>query len=388
MKLYEAIAADASERAGVSIVVPVYNEEDSLALLCERIGAVVTAAGLDYEIIFVDDGSTDASPERLKALAGSLDNVRCITFRRNFGKAAALDAGFAAASGEFVITMDADLQDDPQEIPNFIAKLHEGCDVVSGWKRVRNDPVHKTLPSRVFNLVVSRLSGVKLNDFNCGFKAYRAEALEGLSLYGELHRFIPVLLHWRGYRIGEIPVNHHARQFGRSKYGFNRLLKGALDFLGVMLNTRFATRPLHIFGAAGAIFGLTGTAILAYLCVLWILGLGPIGDRPLLMLGMLLVMTSFQFITIGLLGEFIQRQGSRSDHPYTIKTTLNLEDKLQTGIPAARRLAEIARRMRESHPDEHHDNPARHDRAPYREIQQSEPAPSSEPGPIPRRARK
>ena len=388
MKLHEAIAADASERTGVSIVVPVYNEEDSLALLCERIGTVMADAGLDHEIIFVDDGSTDASPERLKALAGSLDNVRCITFRRNFGKAAALDAGFAAASGEFVITMDADLQDDPQEIPNFIAKLHEGCDVVSGWKRVRNDPVHKTLPSRVFNLVVSRLSGVKLNDFNCGFKAYRAEALEGLSLYGELHRFIPVLLHWRGYRIGEIPVNHHARQFGRSKYGFNRLLKGALDFLGVMLNTRFATRPLHIFGAAGAVFGLTGTAILAYLCVLWILGLGPIGDRPLLMLGMLLVMTSFQFITIGLLGEFIQRQGSRSDHPYTIKTTLNLEDKLQTGIPAARRLAEIARRMRESHPDEHHDNPARHDRAPYREIQQSEPAPSPEPGPIPRRARK
>ena len=197
MKLYEAIAADASERAGVSIVVPVYNEEDSLALLCERIGTVMADAGLDHEIIFVDDGSTDASPERLKALAGSLDNVRCITFRRNFGKAAALDAGFAAASGEFVITMDADLQDDPQEIPNFIAKLHEGCDVVSGWKRVRNDPVHKTLPSRVFNLVVSRLSGVKLNDFNCGFKAYRAEALEGLSLYGELHRFIPVLLHCR-----------------------------------------------------------------------------------------------------------------------------------------------------------------------------------------------
>ncbi|MEP9387072.1 glycosyltransferase family 2 protein [Mesorhizobium sp. KR9-304] len=387
MKLDEA-AADAPERTGVSIVVPVYNEQDSLAILCERIRAVMAAQAQDYEIIFVDDGSTDASPERLKELAGSLDNVRCIAFRRNFGKAAALDAGFAAASGEFVITMDADLQDDPQEIPNFIAKLNEGCDVVSGWKRVRNDPVHKTLPSRVFNAVVSRLSGVKLNDFNCGFKAYRAEALEGLSLYGELHRFIPVLLHWRGYRIGEIPVNHHARQFGRSKYGFNRLLKGGLDFLSVMLNTRFATRPLHVFGTAGAIFGLTGTAILAYLCVLWVLGLGPIGDRPLLMLGMLLVMTSFQFITIGLLGEFIQRQGSRADRPYTIKATLNLEHKLQTGVPAARQLAEIARRMRESHPDEQHDNSVRHDRAPYRQIQQSEPAPSPEPRPVPRRARK
>ena len=388
MKFGEIAAVDASERAGVSIVVPVFNEQDFLALLCERIAAVMADAGHDYEIIFVDDGSTDASPERLKLLADAQQHVRCITFRRNFGKAAALDAGFAAASGEFIITMDADLQDDPREIPNFIAKLHEGYDVVSGWKRVRNDPVHKTLPSLAFNLVVSRLSGVRLNDFNCGFKAYRAEALEGLSLYGELHRFIPVLLHWRGYRIGEIPVNHHARQFGSSKYGFNRLLKGGLDFLGVMLNTRFATRPLHVFGAAGAVFGLTGTVILTYLCVLWLIGLGPIGDRPLLMLGMLLIMTSFQFITIGLLGEFIQRQGARSDHPYTIKATLNLEHRLQTGVSAAQRLAETARRMRESHPDGHHDYPARYDGTPYREVQQSEPAAPTEPQPLPRRARK
>ena len=226
--------------------------------------------------------------------------------------------------------MDADLQDDPQEIPSFIAKLEEGYDVVSGWKRVRNDPVNKTLPSRVFNMVVSRLSGIRLNDFNCGFKAYRAEALEGLSLYGELHRFIPVLLHWRGYRIGEIPVNHHARQFGQSKYGLNRLLKGGLDLLGVMLNTRFATRPLHVFGAAGALFGLAGTLVLAYLSLLWIAGYGPIGDRPLLLLGMLLVMTSFQFLTIGLLGEFIQRQGAGYQQPYAIKSTLNLEDRVET----------------------------------------------------------
>lgn len=387
MKSNDIVAMDPSERTGVSIVVPVYNEQDSLFPLFERIPAVMAAAGHGYEIVFVDDGSTDASPERLKALAGSHENVRCITFRRNFGKAAALDAGFAVARGEYVITMDADLQDDPQEIPNLLAKLDEGYDVVSGWKRVRNDPAHKTLPSRVFNAVVGRLSGVRLNDFNCGFKAYRAEALEGLSLYGELHRFIPVLLHWRGYRIGEVPVNHHARQFGQSKYGFNRLLKGGLDFLGVMLNTRFATRPLHVFGTAGALFGLAGTAILTYLCVLWFLGLGPIGDRPLLMLGMLLVMTSFQFITIGLLGEFIQRQGLRSDHPYTIKATLNLEQRPQAAAPA-QQLADLARRMREGYPDDPHDNSARHDRASRRQVQQSEPAAPPQPEPLPRRARK
>ncbi|HEY6632256.1 MAG TPA: glycosyltransferase family 2 protein [Rhizobiaceae bacterium] len=385
MKSNDIVAIDAGGRTGVSIVVPVYNEQDSLAALCQRIEAVMAALGHGYEIIFVDDGSTDASPGRIEALAASHANVKCITFRRNFGKAAALDAGFAAASGGYVITMDADLQDDPQEIPNLLAKLDEGYDVVSGWKRVRNDPLHKTLPSRIFNSVVSRLSGVRLNDFNCGFKAYRAEALDGLSLYGELHRFIPVLLHWRGYRIGEIPVNHHARQFGHSKYGFKRLLKGGFDFLGVMLNTRFATRPLHVFGTAGAVFGLVGTLVLAYLCVLWFLGLGPIGDRPLLMLGMLLVMTSFQFITIGLLGEFIQRQGARSDHPYTIKATLNLGH--QATAPA-RQLADLARRMREGYPDDPHDNSARHDRASRRQVQQSQPAASPQPEPLPRRTRK
>lgn len=352
---------------GVSIVVPVYNEQDSLVPLRERIGAVMQDAGLSYEIIFVDDGSTDASPDRLRQLAETDGAVRCITFRRNFGKAAALDAGFAVASGEFVITMDADLQDDPVEIPRFIEKLQDGYDVVSGWKQVRHDPAHKTLPSRVFNTVVGRLSGVRLHDFNCGFKGYRAEALDGLSLYGELHRFVPVLLHWRGFLVGEIAVTHHARRFGQSKYGFNRLLKGGLDFLGVMLNTRFATRPLHVFGAAGAIFGLAGMSILAYLSLLWLVGMGPIGDRPLLMLGMLLVMTSFQFLTIGLLSEFIQRQGTRQDRAYAIRTTTNLEAR-PAGAPAAQ-LARLARTMRENHPDgQSDDHPARHDGQARRQV--------------------
>ena len=193
---------------------------------------------------------------------------------------------------------------------------------------------------------MGRLSGVRLNDVNCGFKAYRAEVLDGLKLYGELHRFIPVLLHWRGFRIGEIPVNHRPRQFGKSKYGLGRLLKGGLDFLGVMLNTRYATRPLHVFGGAGLIFGLTGFAVLAYLSALWFAGFGPIGDRPLLLLGILLVMSSFQFVTIGLLGEFIQHQGAGSEARYTIASTRNLENEVDQLKSAERRLKNTAQPVR------------------------------------------
>ncbi len=300
-----------------------------------------------YELIFIDDGSTDASRERLREMADADRRVRCILFRRNFGKAAALDAGFAAATGDIVITMDADLQDDPAEIPNFIAALEDGHDVVSGWKVVRHDPLNKTLPSRIFNVVVGRLSGIRLHDFNCGFKAYRAEALHGLSLYGELHRFIPVLLHWCGFRIGEIRVKHRARQFGQSKYGIGRLLKGGLDLLGVLLNTRFATRPLHVFGATGLLFGVLGIAILTYLSALWMAGLGPIGDRPLLLFGMLMVMSAFQFLTIGLLGEFIQRQGAGKERRYSIETTYNLVATDEDIQAAASQLAALGRRMRE-----------------------------------------
>ncbi len=367
-----------AEIPDISIVVPVYNEQDSLIRLNELIQTVMEKVPYGYEIIFIDDGSTDDTPLRLETLATEHEHVRCITFRRNFGKAAALDAGFSASAGQYIITMDADLQDDPHEIPNFIDALQDGYDLVSGWKSVRNDPIDKTLPSRIFNGIVGRLSGVQLNDFNCGYKAYRAEALEGLSLYGELHRFIPVLLHWRGYRIGEIPVTHHARQFGESKYGISRLLKGGLDFLGVMLNTRFATRPLHVFGGAGLVFGLAGTGILAYLSVLWLAGLGPIGDRPLLLLGMLLVMSSFQFVTIGLLGEFIQRQGAGQERRYTISSTQNLEEQSDFEdstdrhlANAGRLLASTSRRMREEIQDGRDDNSSRHDQTPRRKIYQS-----------------
>lgn len=386
-------AARSDERPEISIIVPVYNEQDSLLQLSESIRSVMAGMDCAYELIFIDDGSTDKTPARLETLAAAAASTRCITFRRNFGKAAALDAGFKAASGRYVVTMDADLQDDPQEIPKFMDALREGNDVVSGWKFVRHDPIDKTLPSRIFNSVVGRLSGVRLNDFNCGYKAYRAQALEGLSLYGELHRFIPVLLHWRGYRIGEVRVNHHPRQFGQSKYGISRLLKGGLDFLGVMLNTRFATRPLHVFGGAGLIFGLAGFGILTYLTFLWMAGLGPIGDRPLLLFGMLLVMTAFQFITIGLLGEFIQRQGAGRERRYTIGSTLNFEQRPEAEgtmdrqlTDAAQLLAEAARHMKEDNRHERHDHSARYDEAAHQEIHKPQSASSHEPRSLSRRA--
>ena len=313
----------------LSIIVPAFNEQDSIAELHADIEKACKTRGYSWELIFIDDGSTDGSPQRLADLAQKDDRVRVVTFRRNFGKAAALDAGFQRARGKIIVTADADLQDDPAEIPKFMDLINAGYDVVSGWKQVRHDSLGKTLPSKVFNNVVSRVSGVKLNDFNCGFKAYRAEALKGLRLYGELHRFIPVLVHWRGYRVGEMVVNHRPRKFGHSKYGIERLLKGFFDLMTVMLTTRFSARPLHIFGGAGFIFGAIGFGCLFYLSVLWLLGLGPIGNRPLLTFGWLFVVVGVQLVSMGLLAELIQRQrvsdpltyAVRSDSKATSKST-------------------------------------------------------------------
>ena len=334
----------------LSIVVPVFNEAESLEPLLAEIDAAAAGIGAPYEIIFVNDGSTDGTQSVLTGLAALRPNVRLIEFRRNFGKAAALDAGFRAACGDIVFTMDADLQDDPAEMAKFLARLDEGYDVVSGWKQHRLDPLDKTAPSKIFNAVVSSVSGVRLNDFNCGFKAYRAEALDDLSLYGELHRFIPVLLHWRGFRIGEVAVNHRARRFGRSKFGAGRLFKGALDLATVVLNTRYRTRPLHVFGLAGAMLGGCGFLILSYLTVLWFAGAGPIGDRPLFFLGILLAVTSLQFFTVGLLGEFIQRQASGGRPAWTVRSTLNVVsgDAL---APEIRRLRQAAALLNEADPN-------------------------------------
>jgi glycosyltransferase involved in cell wall biosynthesis len=293
----------------LSIVIPLYNEEENVEPLYDQLKAALEGVGREYEIIIVDDGSTDGSFDVLKRLHGDEKRLKVIRFRRNFGKAAALSAGFETAEGEVVITMDGDLQDDPQEIPRFLQKLEEGFDLVSGWKKQRRDPFSKRWPSRVFNWTVSFLTGLRLHDLNCGFKAYRREVIQELQtrLYGGLHRYIPVLAYARGYRVGEITVAHRPRQRGHSKYGWERFLRGFLDLLTVILLTRYTTRPLHFFGGTGVLAFLTGLGINLYLTVLWFLHYRPIGTRPLLLLGVLLMILGVQLISMGLLGEMVVR---------------------------------------------------------------------------------
>jgi glycosyltransferase involved in cell wall biosynthesis len=288
----------------ISVVVPVYNEERSVALLYDELSSALEPLGRDWEAIFVDDGSTDGSFAALTRLHASAENVRVVRLRRNFGKAAALVAGFDQARGETIVTLDGDLQDDPAEIPRLLAKLDEGFDLVTGWKARRRDPVSRRVLSRVFNSVTSRLSGVRLHDMNCGLKAYRAEVVHGLRIYGELHRFIPVLAHYRGFRIAELPVNHRPREHGRSRYGVERYLRGFLDLLTVSFIGRYRQRPLHLFGGLGLVLGLVGIAILVYLTVVKAMG-HAIGQRPLLTLGVLLVVVGMQFFSLGLISEMI-----------------------------------------------------------------------------------
>lgn len=291
----------------LSFVIPLCNEEATVQKLFHGIQRVVATHALGpHEVIFIDDGSTDQSWQQLTELKQAHpEQLRVLRFRRNYGKAAALAAGFAKAQGDTVITMDADLQDDPDEIPNFIKKLSEGYDCVSGWKQLRKDPLGKTLPSRVFNAATALASGVKLHDFNCGYKAYRADAIKSIDLYGELHRYIPVLLASDGYRITEIPVKHHRRTFGVSKYGWKRLLKGGLDLVTVIVLTRYLKRPGHFFGGLGLISGITGFSILALLSIQKIFFGSGIGQRPLFFLGILLLLLGVQLISTGLIGELI-----------------------------------------------------------------------------------
>ena len=291
----------------ISVVVPLLNEERSLEALYREISDALEPLGHDYEVVFVDDGSTDASLAVLSRLHDETTNVVVIHLRRNFGKAAALQAGFVEARGDLVVTIDADLQDDPAEIPKLLAKLDEGFDLVSGWKTRRNDPLARRLFSRVFNWVTGVISGVHLHDVNCGLKAYRAEVLHGIRLYGELHRFIPVLASYRGYRIAEIPVNHRPREHGRSRYGPERYLRGFFDLLSVTFMGRYKHRPLHLFGGVGVLMGAVGFVILLYLSIEWFWG-QAIGQRPLLTLGVLLLVVGIQFVSLGLLSELITSQ--------------------------------------------------------------------------------
>lgn len=303
----------------VTFVIPVLNEAESLPLLFAEIEAVMAGLPEHWDAVFVDDGSTDGSLDIVQALADAHTHVSVVEFRRNFGKSAALDAGFREARGDVVITMDADLQDDPAEVPRMLATIDAGHDVVSGWKENRLDPYGKTLPSKLFNAVVRKASGLGLRDFNCGFKAYRAEAVRDLTLYGELHRFVPVILHFSGFKVGEIAVHHRARRFGQSKYGLERLFKGALDLLTVMMTYRFNTRPLHVFGAVGALLGLGGAAILAFLAVMWFVSPQPVGTRPLFFVGILMTISSVQVLTTGLLAELVQHQAARAEPSYSVR---------------------------------------------------------------------
>jgi glycosyltransferase involved in cell wall biosynthesis len=292
-------------KVDVSVIIPVLNERDNLSELYERLTETLTGLNRAYEIVFVDDGSSDGSVELCRSMVEGNACVTLVELRRHFGKAAALQVGFQVAKGDIIITMDGDLQDDPVEIPRFLEALEDGVDLVSGWKKSRQDPLTKTLPSKLFNAVTSTLTGIRLKDFNCGFKAYRREVVESLDLYGELHRYIPVLAHANGFRIGEIAVNHRPRCHGKSKYSFERFLRGAFDLLTVLFLGSFKRRPLHLFGLIGMAFCAVGFTIDLYLSMLWLTGVAYIGNRPLLILGTLLIIVGVQVLIFGLLAEMI-----------------------------------------------------------------------------------
>jgi len=298
----------------LSFVIPVRNEEATLKMLFEKIKIVMTQTGIDsYEVIFIDDGSRDDSWREIADLANQYPKqIKAIKLRRNFGKSAALSAGFRNAAGRIIFTLDADLQDDPAEIPKFLDRLESGFDLVSGWRKQRNDPLSKTLPSKLFNAVACLLTGVKMHDMNCGFKAYRREVLESIKLYGELHRYIPALANNLGFRIGEVVVEHHPRQHGISNYGWERYARGFIDLLTVLATTHYLHKPGHLFGGLGLFFGLVGAVSLSYLIAIWFLNLagmnfGPIGNRPLLFFGILCTILSVQLISLGILAELIAR---------------------------------------------------------------------------------
>jgi glycosyltransferase involved in cell wall biosynthesis len=307
----------------VSVVVPVLNEEGSLRELHTKLTAAMKGMGRTYELLFVDDGSTDRSYEILKGLYDEDANTRVLSLRRRYGKSAALSMGFSEARGDVIVTIDADLQDDPAEIPKLVEKLDEGYDLVSGWKRDRKDPISKTVPSKFFNAVTGAVTGLKLHDMNCGLKAYRRSVTEQIQVYGQLHRFLPVFAQNDGFRVGEVPVKHHPRVHGKTKYGLGRFLHGFLDLLTVVMVTGYTASPLHFFGTIGLGFTLAGLIINCYLT--WLrLAYGNIqGKHPLLMLGVLLMILGFQLISTGLLAELVIRKGHRGSKEYSVKARLS-----------------------------------------------------------------
>ncbi len=293
-------------QADISLVIPLLNEEHSLRELTDKI--IEALSDKSFEIIFVDDGSEDESWRTIKELCGENDFVKGIRFRRNHGKSDALQAGFDQAIGKYIITLDADLQDDPFEIPELIEMLRDGADLVSGWKKERHDPISKTVPSRFFNAVTRFTTGIKLHDFNCGLKAYRREVIESIYLYGEMHRYVPLLAKWQGFdKIDEKVVKHHPRKHGKTKFGISRFLNGFLDLVTLLFVSRYMQQPMHFFGSIGVLILLIGGAISSYLAYIKIFLGEPLGNRPLLFLGILLIVVGVQFFSIGFLGEMINR---------------------------------------------------------------------------------
>jgi glycosyltransferase involved in cell wall biosynthesis len=318
----------------VSVLIPVKDEEATLATLVGEIDAAfATLPDTGYEVIFVDDGSTDTSWQVMTQLAADNPRVRALKLRRNFGKAAALAAAVDEARGERLVTMDADLQDDPAEVPRLLAELDDGADLVSGHKADRKDPLGKRIPSKFFNKMTGVITGLKLNDHNCGLKAAKTEVYRRVPLYGELHRYIPALAHQTGYQVRELAVNHRAREHGKSKYGFERYVRGAIDLLTVMTITKYGRRPAHLFGGLGLLSALIGFVTLAYLTVVKLFGGEAIGDRPLLMLGILLVILGVQLISIGLIAEIVlHRTANRREATDLIRERTPAEPTAQDAV--------------------------------------------------------
>lgn len=306
---------DTNSNIDISLVIPVYNEEDSLPELEKAISEALSAQ-YNYEVIFVDDGSSDNSWKVIKDLALSKDVIKGVSFHHNYGKSVALQAGFEKAKGEFVVTLDSDLQDDPHEIPEMIQMLKDGHDLVSGWKKVRHDPISKTIPSKFFNYVTRKVAGIDLHDFNCGLKAYRSEVVENIYLYGELHRYIPMLAKREGYgRITEKVVKHHPRKYGKTKFGLSRFMNGFLDLVTITFVQRYLQKPMHFFGTIGMLLLIAGGVINAYMAFIKIFFGESIGNRPLLFLGILLMVVGAQFFSTGLLGELINKNHVEKQKP-------------------------------------------------------------------------
>ena len=311
--------------SSVSIVIPTYNEAESLPALHEELVSEMTKIGVPFEIIFVDDGSTDDTVSVLRQLCGQDDRVRFVRLRRNFGKAAALSEGFSRSTGDVVVTMDGDLQDNPAEVKTLLAEMDRGVDLVSGWKWPRKDPLDKRLPSKLFNFAVRWGSGLDLHDVNCGLKAYRKTMLDGLSIYGDMHRYIPVLADAQGFEVSEVKVSHRPRQYGKSKYSVGRYGRGFLDFLTVLFLTRYRRRPLHLIGGMGLLMGLSSLALLFWLTIGKLQGT-PIAGRPLFFLGILLAIVSVQLITFGLLAEMVTSFFLERHNDYPVSDEGGFED--------------------------------------------------------------